>query len=263
MKPRPVGTGGTAHRVTTVEEVRRRIARELHDDFGQRLAGLALSFQAARRQLSAGVPQMSELDAIGGGLAELGEDLRRLSHDLHPAALERRGLAAALRDHCAEVEHRHGLRVGLSVTGGEGSLPPEIALAFYRMAQEAMANTVRHAGACTARVTLRAAAGTALLVVADDGAGFDPGAARHAAGVGLASIEERAHLLGGRCRIRSAPGAGTEIAATIPLPAEGALSRLRELLVRRRGLVTSTALVVLALAAGLVTTRLQAQRAEQ
>lgn len=269
MKPdRSLGSaGGLAGRlVAAEEEARRQVARELHDDFGQRLAGLTLALEAARKQLPEGDPRRSELGAIGGSLAELAEDLRRLSHDLHPAALERRGLAEALRDHCAEIERRHGVRVSLCLylNGAERSFPPEIALGLYRITQEALANAVRHAGASTAEVTLRAAAGTARLTVADDGGGFDPDEARRTGGVGLASIEERAQLLGGRCRIASAPGAGTGIEVTVPLPATaGAFSQLRELVRRHRGLVASAALLILALAAGLTATALQAQRARQ
>lgn len=98
-------------------------------------------------------------------------------------------------------------------------------------------------------MTLCSGAGEARLVVADDGGGFDPGAARQGGGLGLASIEERAALLAGRCRITSAPGAGTEIEVTVPLPAAGALAQLGELARRHRGLVASAALVILALAA--------------
>ncbi len=224
MSRHPGSPGVRAGRLAAAEEGRRRIARELHDDFSQRLAGLALALKAARQQLPESDPQLPELDAIGGSLAELGEDLRRLSHDLHPAALERRGLAEALRDLCEEIERRHGPRVSLRLTGAEDSFPPDLALGLYRIAQEALANAVRHAGARTVHVTLRAAAGTARLTVADDGGGFDPREARRAGGVGLASIEERAQSLGGRCRITSAPGAGTGIEVTVPLPAKGAPS---------------------------------------
>lgn len=252
------GPGGPG-RLAALEEGRRRIAREIHDDFSQRLAGLAVALRVVRKQLPEGHPQLSGLDAIGTGLAELGEDLRRLSHDLHPVALERRGLPEALLDHCAEIERRDGLRVDLRVTGVASSFPPDVALGLYRIVQEALANTVHHAGASTACVTLRAASGTAFLTVADDGGGFDPGAARRAGGVGLASIEERVQLLGGRCRIASAPGAGAEIEVTVPLPAEDL--PFRELVHRHRsGLMASGALVLLALAAGLVAKLLTARR---
>ena len=265
MKPHPGSgsAGGRAGRLAAAEEGRRRIAREIHDDFGQRLAGLALALKAARKKLPEGDPQLPELDAIGGSLAELGEDLRRLSHDLHPAALERRGLAAALRDLCAEMERRHGLRVDLRLTGVEDTFPPDTALGLYRIAQEALGNTVRHAGARTAQVALRATPRTARLSIVDDGDGFDPAAAGRSGGVGLASLEERAQLLGGRCRIASAPGSGTAIEVAVPLPAQGALARLADSVRRHRGLVTSATLLILALAAGLVATLFQAQRARQ
>ena len=254
---------GAGRRIAAAEEGRRRVAREIHDDFSQRLAALALSLHGVRKAQPEGDPRRAELDDIAGGLAELGEDLRRLSHDLHPAALERRGLAVALRDHCAEVERRQGLPVDLDLKGIAGSFPPEVALALYRIVQEALANTVRHAGAKTVKVALRATSNTARLTVTDDGRGFDPDAARRSGGVGLVSLEERAQLLGGRCRITSAPGAGTRIEVAVPLPAEGTFVHLRDLVRRHRNLVVSTALVILTLSAGLATTLLQARRARQ
>lgn len=254
---------GARRRIAAAEEGRHRVAREIHDDYSQRLAALAFSLRAVSKELPEGNPQRAELDTACGGLAELGEDLRRLSHDLHPAALERLGLAEALRDHCPEIERRHGLRVELSLKGVGGSFPPDVALGLYRIAQEALANTVRHAGAKAVSVTLRATANTARLTVTDDGRGFDPDAARRKGGVGLMSIEERARLLGGRCRVTSAPGDGARIEIAVPLPGEGLLSQLRELARRHRGPVIAAALVILALAAGLVATLFEARRARQ
>ncbi len=225
-QPDPGDVGGLSLRLAAAEEGWRRLAREIHDDFGQRLAGLAFSLKAVSKELPQGGPQLAEIDAIGGSLAELGEDLRRLSHGLHPAALERRGLAEALGDLCAETEQRHGLRVALTLADVGETFPPDIGLSLYRIAQEALGNTVRHAGARIVRVTLRATARTARLEIVDDGAGFDPGAARR--GVGMTSMEERAQLLGGRCRIASAPGSGTRIEVTMPLPTRDALVWLAE-----------------------------------
>lgn len=254
---------GARRRISAAEAVRRKVAREVHDDFSQRVAAFSLSLRAVSRGLPEDAPECAELRDIGGGLAELGEDLRRLSHDLHPAALEHRGLAAALRDHCGEVERRHGLRVGLSLDGVGDSYPPEVALGLFRIVQEALANSVRHAEARTATVSLRVASGRAFLTATDDGHGFDPGAARSAGGVGLASLGERAQGLGGRCRITSAPGEGTRIEIILPLPAEGPFAPVRELVRRHRNLVISTALVILALSVGLVATFVQARRARQ
>src|SRR5207253_1404373 len=96
--------------------------------------------------------------------------------------------------------------------------PPQLALGLYRIAQEALANLVRHAAARSAHVTLAVDGGTVHLAVADDGTGFVPSTVRRAGGLGLASIEERARLLGGECRIASSPGAGTKIDVDVPLP---------------------------------------------
>lgn len=248
---------GAGRLIAGEEEARRRIARELHDDHCQRLAAVSFELGAVRRQLAKDDPRRTELDAVDASLAELGEDLHRLSHHLHPAILERRGLAEALRDACAEVERRHGLSVRLSLRDDEKPLPPEVALGLYRIAQEALANVIRHAGARSVHVTLRITARKAHLVVADDGAGFSPEAARRAGGLGLATMEERVELLGGRYRLASAPGAGTEVEVTVPL------YELGRLLHRHRRLVIAAALVILALAAGLTATVFEARRAER
>ncbi len=250
----------TGRLIAGEEEARRRIARELHDDHCQRLAALALELKAVRRQHADGDSRGAALDALGRSVAGLAEDLRDLSHDLHPAVLERQGLAEALHDHCAEVERRSCLEVRLSLRdGAEDPLPPAYVLGLYRIVQEALVNTVHHAGARTVHVTLGIAAGEAHLAMLDDGAGFDPDAARRAGGLGLAIVEERARLLGGRCRITSAPGAGTEIEVTVPLPKAEPTALVR-LARRHRRLAVSAALVILALAGGLTATTLEARR---
>src|SRR5688572_29644592 len=140
----PRGPRGTHPLIAGEEEARRRLARELHDDHCQRLAALSFELKAVRGDFAEGDPRRTGLDAVGASLAEMGEDLRRLSHDLHPAILERRGLADALRDHCAEIEKRHGLPIRLSLRGAEDPFPPllsipsDIALGLYRIVQEAL-----------------------------------------------------------------------------------------------------------------------------
>jgi signal transduction histidine kinase len=229
-----VTEGEAGLRIAAEESARRRIARQLHDDFGQRLAALTFEVKAVGKQIAGGDPRRTALDAleaIASGLMELAEDLRRLSHDLHPAALERRGLTAALGDHCREVERRSGLEVRLHLDGGDGSvppgphipplapLPPDIALGLYRIAQEALANAVRHSGARAIEVALARAAGSVHLTVADDGDGFDREEARSGGGLGLTILDERARLLGGELRIATGHGAGTVIEVTVPSPA--------------------------------------------
>jgi tetratricopeptide (TPR) repeat protein len=260
--PEPTKLAELRRRFAGEEEARRRIAREIHDDLCQRFAASAIELKVVRRELAEDDPHRAELDAVAATLVELAGDLRHLSHDLHPMFLEGRSLAEALVDFFAGIERRHGLPVRLSELGGEGHFPPDVSLGLFRIAQEAVANVVRHAGARTVHVTLKVDGGNAQLVVADDGGGFDPVAARQAGGLGLASIEERARLLGGRCRIASAPGAGSEIEVTVPLPAPE-LHRLRRLVRRHRGFLASAALVIATLAGGLVATAIQARRAGQ
>lgn len=246
---------GPLRRVADEEQARSRLARELHDDHCQRVAALGFELRAVRNRFAEGDPRRAQLDTVTKQLGELGEDLRRLSHDLHPAILERRGLAVALRDVCAEIEGRRGLRIELDLHDDERPMPPEVALALYRIAQEALTNTARHAGAQTACLALRAGGGAVRLSLSDDGVGFPVDAVRRADGLGLASMEERARLLGGRCRIVSAPGAGTTIEVSVP---RRPLSRW---LRRYWSWVTAMALVLLVFAGGLAATLAQAQRA--
>lgn len=252
------------HPKATEEEGHRRIAREIHDDFGQRAAALSLLLGAFRKRLPAGDPLLRELESLGKSAGELGEDLRRFSHDLHPGGLERRGLAAALRDHCEQTAARFGLAIELEADPAElEGLPFEIALALFRVAQEGLANTLRHAGASRVRLRVKSRGSFVHLTLEDDGRGFDLAAARRSSGLGLAGIEERARMFGGRCRIRSGRR-GTELALQIPLPEpEGLWGQLRSLLFRHRGLALAIAAAFLVLSAGLLAIWQQARRAEQ
>jgi two-component system, NarL family, sensor kinase len=211
--------------VTAEEEARRRVSQELHGDICQRLAALAIELKVARRQLPGEDPERIELDTFAARMAELAEDVYRLSHDLHPAILDGRGLAAALHELAKEVGRRSSLAIRLTLHGTENPVRQETALGLYRIAEEALANVVRHAGAREVHLTMTVGDGDVHLAVADDGDGFDQGEVRSRGGLGLAGIEERAHLLGGLCRISSSPGAGTQIDVIVPLPS--AISSLR------------------------------------
>jgi signal transduction histidine kinase len=198
------------------EEERRQLGRELHDDLSQRLANLVVEAQLLGRAFSKGHGERA-VRSLVHQLETLSEDVRRLSHRLHPATLERLGLVAALEAHATELEKGEDLRVRLTVQDGGEPLPTDIACCLYRVAQEALRNAARHSGAETARLTLTWEDGEVRLVVADSGVGFEPARRRNGAGLGLASMEERARLLGGRLEIRSTPGTGTEIEAVLPL----------------------------------------------
>jgi len=210
------------------EEERRRISRELHDNLNQKVALFALAVDRIR-QARAGVPHDPAQDAMLNELraraTELSEDVRRISHDLHPPSLEYAGLGAALEAHCEEFSRATGVRVVLAADlggdhGGDTTtaLPPDVALCLYRIAQEALGNVARHARADRVEVALRVAGGAARLRVTDRGAGFDyEEARRHNRGLGLLSMEERIRQFEGEIAFDAAPGRGTELRVMIPL----------------------------------------------
>lgn len=182
--------------IAAQEDERRRIARELHDDFSQRLAAVAIA---------AGLAQNEPLRQQ---IADLAVELHALSRRLHPAMLDDLGLEAAAAAECRASFERGGPPVDFIV---EGPLPPataEINLALYRILQEALRNIARHAHAQQVTVCLRPYE----IEITDDGQGFDP-AAVDSPGLGLASMEERVRLLGGHWSLTSAPGQGTTIIA--------------------------------------------------
>ena len=130
------------------------------------------------------------------------EGIRRLSHDLHPATLRLVGLAAALRAHCVEVEKRHDVQVHFTTDGDFADLHPDVAVCLFRIAQESLRNGVVHGDARRLAVSLARSGDHVELTVTDDGRGFDLEAVRRdGSGLGLVSIEERAHVIGGDVQI--------------------------------------------------------------
>jgi PAS domain S-box-containing protein len=208
--------------MTAQDEERRRIARELHDDIIQRVAALGIGIS---RLADAPPGELRSRTArLDAQVEHLADGIRSLSHRMHSTVLEHAGLVPALRSLCQEYGRLEGIAAEFATGGVDAPLPAELAGALYRIAQEGLRNVLRHAGVREARVTLTQADGNVELRVADTGRGFDP-AAVGAEGLGLASMAERARLLGGIFEVRSAPGAGTELRARIPLPpVEGAES---------------------------------------
>ena len=199
------------------EEERRRIAREIHDDPLQRL------LQLARRMEALGSPGSADgSDRLGAARDELLDvigNLRDVTRTLHPAGLDQLGLVAAVRGLLADVEVEEGVTTELAVTGEVSRGTPEAEVGVFRIAQEAVRNVVRHAGANRLRVELAYAEGVVRMTVADDGRGFDQAGTRPGAGshLGILGMRERASLLDGRCEVLSTPGEGTVVAATVPL----------------------------------------------
>jgi signal transduction histidine kinase len=200
------------------EQERQRWARELHDETLQGLAAIrislatALQSDAADRAEKIAVAAEETVDRLEEQISELS----RLINDLRPAPLERLGLSGALEALAEESAMRGQIEVETEIELN-GELSGEEERVVYRLAQEALNNVVKHSAAKHASLSAREADGSLLVIVGDDGAGFDPSATGQ--GRGLAGMRERAALLGGRIEVRSEPGKGTEVLATLPLSA--------------------------------------------
>jgi signal transduction histidine kinase len=197
--------------VTTREEERRRIRRDLHDGLGPTLAGIALQLGAARSQLRSNTDVVEDL--LGRLVTETQAtiaDVRRLVDDLRPPALDELGLGSALREQATRFP---GLDVQVFAEDQVDGLPAAVEVAAYRIATEAVTNVARHAGAsrCTVRLELN---GVLELEVTDDGRGMQPG---WLPGVGVNSIHERAAELGGTCTVSSPAAGGTVVHARLPV----------------------------------------------
>jgi signal transduction histidine kinase len=200
------------------EEERRRIARELHDDISQRLASLEIDTDKMQLRLSIEPDAaQNDLRRIRQGIAQLSEDVRLMSHRLHPAMIEDLGLTAALRTLTEEFGQRENTIATFSAEKVPDNIPLETATNLYRITQEALRNVSKHAGPTHTRVSLKGSPQGLRLQVADFGQGFDIDDARH--GLGLVSMEERARHIGGTLRIQSKLGEGTKLSVTVPLSA--------------------------------------------
>ena len=198
----------------------RRIARELHDDLGQGLALLTVEMDLLRQKPPEVASQLgARMQELLRQIRQLSSSVHELSHQLHPAKLEQLGLSAAIRGLCHELTHRHGLKIEFT----ENQIPPEmqaeIALCLYRIAQESLANSIKHSGAQLVRVELRGTAEEISLRIVDDGSGFDPRSMQGKGGLGLVSMRERVFSLGGEIAIDSHPSDGTRVDVRIPLSA--------------------------------------------
>ncbi len=198
-----------ARLLSAQEEERRRIAREMHDDWTQRLALLGIDVVKLEQQLGAPEKALPLLRTMQAQLVRLSEDMHALSRQLHPSILDDLGLIEALRSECAGFSRREGIRVVYRPGDVPATVAKDAALCVYRVAQEALRNVARHAAVKEAQVVLSAAGPELLLRVRDEGVGFDPAAARSQPGLGLSSMEERVRLIQARLSVTSAPGRGT------------------------------------------------------
>jgi len=213
----------TAQILGTQEAERRRIARELHDDFGQSLALLSVELDIHRQRPPASREDSdARLEAMSTRVKSLSSSIHDLSHQLHPLKLEQLGLIAAIRGLCKELNQNQGLKIEFTHDGMPAMVPPAVALCLYRIAQEALRNVVKHSGVACATVTLRGDQSTLCLEVCDAGSGFDCAQVAGQGGLGLVSMRERLRLVDGELLIDSQIAAGTRLNARVPLCASAA-----------------------------------------
>lgn len=193
------------------EEERGRISRDLHDQIGQALTAMLLGLDRnLERQEPGSLAKLKELAAVT--LA----DVRRIALDLRPSVLDELGLEAAVKRYARDLHERYGLEVSVLITL-PGRLPRQEETVLYRVAQEALTNVVRHAGAASVSIVATVTGGAVQMVVEDDGGGFDPEVLAPAEQVGLMGMRERLELLGGSLRIQSSRGEGCSVHARLPL----------------------------------------------
>ena len=202
--------------ITAQEAERCRISRELHDDIGHRVALLACELEQFRRTAKAAPGKNGSLQELQKHIDKLGTDIHNLSHELHSSSLQHCGLAVALRDLCDNYADKHGIQVKLTVGGIVSGLSNDISLCLFRVAQEALANALKHSHTQRILVAATQDASSIRLSVKDFGTGFDP--AIQSSGIGLTSMRERLRILDGQLRVSSEPHHGTEIIAELPVP---------------------------------------------
>ena len=203
-------------RVVAAQELeRRRLARELHDETGQALTSILLGLKSVDDSIDGDVAR-----AAVAGLRELVvatlQDVRRLAVELRPKVLDDFGLGAALERLAESFGDQTGINVRLESSLGHERLGPELETSLYRIVQESFTNIVKHAHAREVSVVLARKPGTIVLVIEDDGRGFDPERSSDG-GFGLDGMRERVGVLGGRLQIESREGAGTTIVAEVPI----------------------------------------------
>ncbi len=196
------------------EEERSRIARELHDGVNQQVASLAIAVSGLKRVSPD--PVASGLEELHLSMLRLSDDVRRISHNLHPGLLEHVGLGAALEAMVRQRAEQWEGAIHFEWDPADDRPDIDTTLCLYRIAQEALHNAVQHSGARHVRLQLEADNGRYLLVVEDDGIGFDLEQIQRAGGLGLLSMQERALLQGGLMTVISNPGSGTQLRVRIP-----------------------------------------------
>ncbi|MCQ3978723.1 MAG: hypothetical protein DPW09_35320 [Anaerolineae bacterium] len=209
-----------AQHLTLLEEERRRIARELHDEAGQALIGIKFGLQVLARKIPPEIPSLrEEVDRLRRQVNEATTRLKEIAQTLRPPILDELGLEVALNRCISDFQERADLLFHFETGNLTRRLPQEVETVCYRLVQEALTNVLRHAQARQVWISLTAAERQVHLIVRDDGRGFDLKEISQT-GLGLLGMRERVIMVAGAFTVESTPGAGTTITATIPLPPE-------------------------------------------
>ncbi len=199
------------------EDERRRIACELHDDYGQRMASLLFELSAVAERVELAPEEKGSLQKLEEGLRNLAKDLQQLSRSLHSAVLDRIGLEAAIRSDCNLLRNRTELKIEFEAADVPKRLADSTSLSVYRVFQEALQNALKHAQTDRLSVGLAVEDQELVLRVKDYGSGFETDSAHQTGSLGLVSMRERLGMVGGRLLIHSETGKGTEIEARVPV----------------------------------------------
>jgi PAS domain S-box-containing protein len=206
--------------IVAQEQERTRIARELHDDIGQRLALLAIELEQLQNSPDMSPDVFSRMGELQKDTVEIAADTQSLSHELHSSKLHHLGVAAAMRGFCKEFGEQHKVEINFKTHDLPDRLPPDISLCLFRVLQEALQNSAKHSGARHFEVQLCGTSHEIHLTIGDSGAGFDSKEAKQSRGLGLVSMEERLKLVRGTFSIDSELKRGTTIRARIPIDPE-------------------------------------------
>lgn len=208
--------------ISSQEEERRRVARELHDHIGQELAILCVQAQ----RVDSGVSDEehtthSDVHELYRRIKEIAVDVSKLSHRLHSSELDFLGLSAAAERLCRDFANQYGIDLDYQIRNIPPRLDSAKSLCFYRILQESLQNVAKHSGATRVVVEMNGKGNELILKIVDNGVGFDLEKVRFASGLGLVSMRERLNLIGGRLELVSQEGHGTRLVASVAFPNPG------------------------------------------
>jgi signal transduction histidine kinase len=203
--------------IAAKEEERSRVAREIHDDLGQKIALLSLELGQLGQKLKASEPVRRQFQHLQHQIEAISTDVHRLVYKLHPAKLADIGLVPAIKGLCFDLNESGSMRIEFRHEGSFAKLSKEVSLCVFRTTQEALRNCVKHSGADFVRVLLVNTGTDIKMLIADEGQGFVMNRKNLKRGLGFTSMRERLRIVGGTVSVNSRPSHGTKLEISIPL----------------------------------------------